>query len=181
MRRAPRGTVLPACPRVTLPSHKHIEDSLRCWKDCPPFAQRALSLAPFPALPPCQNSHDTPLSRSVNPSTRHHVAQLPDLAPVPCPCGQARRAFVDVPGAPASVHLVEIAGEDARVHYHRRMTEIYVILEGEGHLELDGVTVPVRPMSTVMIKPGCRHRAVGNLKLLNLPVPAFDPSDEWFD
>jgi quercetin dioxygenase-like cupin family protein len=117
----------------------------------------------------------------VNPLPRHHVAQLPELTPVPCPCGQARRAFADVPEGPASVHLVEITGEEARIHYHRAMTEIYVILEGEGHLELDGVRVPVRPMTTVMIKPGCRHRAVGNLKLLNIPVPAFDPRDEWFD
>lgn len=134
-----------------------------------------------PPLPACQNSPDTPLSRSVTPPPRHHLAQLPELDPVPCPCGQARRAFADVPGAPASVHLVEIQGEDAQVHYHRLMTEYYVILEGEGHLELDGVVVPVRPLSTVMIKPGCRHRAVGNLKLLNFPVPVFDPNDEWFD
>jgi hypothetical protein len=32
-----------------------------------------------------------------------------------------------------------------------------------------------------MIKPGCRHRAVGDLRILNIPVPAFDPADEWFD
>ena len=85
-----------------------------------------------------------------------------------------------MPEAPASVHVVEI-GEDARTHYHKRMTEIYVVLEGEGHLELDGVLIPVRPMSTVMIRPGCRHRAVGRMKIINIPVPAFDPEDEWFD
>ena len=61
------------------------------------------------------------------------------------------------------------------------MTEIYLVLEGEGHLELDGELVPVRPMTTVYIKPGCRHRAVGRLKIINIPVPAFDPEDEWFD
>jgi hypothetical protein len=32
-----------------------------------------------------------------------------------------------------------------------------------------------------MIEPGCRHRAVGNLKIINVPVPKFDPEDEWFD
>ena len=32
-----------------------------------------------------------------------------------------------------------------------------------------------------MIKPGCRHRAVGDLTLINVPVPAFDSEDEWFD
>ena len=110
----------------------------------------------------------------------YHVAHFADIAPVRCPCGWAQRAFADVPGAPASVHVVQIE-DDARCHYHKIMTEIYVVLEGEGHLELDGTLVPVRPMSTVMIRPGCRHRAVGRMKIMNIPVPAFDSADEWFD
>ncbi len=61
------------------------------------------------------------------------------------------------------------------------MTEIYLILEGDGHVELDGERFPVRPMTAIMIKPGCRHRAVGKLRVVNIPVPAFDPADEWFD
>jgi mannose-6-phosphate isomerase-like protein (cupin superfamily) len=61
------------------------------------------------------------------------------------------------------------------------MTEIYVVLEGNGHLELDGEKVPLRPFTAVMIKPGCRHRAVGELRILNIAIPAFDPADEWFD
>ena len=48
-------------------------------------------------------------------------------------------------------------------------------------LELDGEMVPVRPMTSIFIKPGCRHRAVGKMKIVNIPVPAFDPHDEWFD
>ena len=110
----------------------------------------------------------------------YHVAQLDEVAPTPCPCGQARRAFAGVGGAVASVHLVDIS-VDARTHYHKRMTEIYLVLEGEGHLELDGELVPVKPMTAVYIRPGCRHRAVGKLRIINIPVPAFDPGDEWFD
>ena len=78
------------------------------------------------------------------------------------------------------MHLVDILKE-ARVHYHKKMHEIYLVLEGEGYIELDGERVPVKPMSSVLIKPGCRHRAVGDLKIVNVPVPAFDPDDEWFD
>ena len=110
----------------------------------------------------------------------HALAQLDEISPTRCPCGWARRAFASLVDAPASVHLVEIS-EDARAHYHQRMTEIYVILEGEGHVELDGALHPVRPMSAIMIQPGCRHRAIGNLKILNVPIPAFDPQDEFFD
>lgn len=108
---------------------------------------------------------------------KYSEAQLDTLDAIPCPCGQARRAFAD-PGNPASVHLVDIR-QDAKMHYHKHMTEIYVVLEGEGHLELDNEHVPVKPMTTVMIRPGCRHRAVGNLRILNIAVPAFDPADEW--
>ena len=108
------------------------------------------------------------------------VAQLDEIPTVACPCGSARRAFATPETSVASVHQVDIRA-DARTHYHKRMTEIYVVLEGEGCLELDGQMIPVKPMTSVMIKPGCRHRAVGQLKILNIAVPAFDPADEWFD
>src|SRR5437868_1898677 len=114
------------------------------------------------------------------PARNYYVARLDQIPAVPCPCGQARRAFADQAGAVASVHLVDIS-VDARVHYHKKMTEIYLILEGEGYLELDGERVMVKPMTAVYIKPGCRHRAVGKMKIINIPVPAFDPADEYED
>jgi mannose-6-phosphate isomerase-like protein (cupin superfamily) len=108
------------------------------------------------------------------------VAQLDDVPGVPCPCGISRRAFADIADGPASVHLVDISTE-AKLHYHKHMTETYVVLEGEGYLELDGDRVPLKPLTSVQIRPGCRHRAVGNLKILNIAIPIFDPEDEWFD
>jgi mannose-6-phosphate isomerase-like protein (cupin superfamily) len=113
-------------------------------------------------------------------SQRFRIANLAELAPVTCPCGQARRAFVDDPDGVASLHVVEISA-DARAHYHKRMTEIYYILEGTGEIELDGERHPVRPGDAILIKPGCRHRAIGRLRVLNVPVPAFDAADEFFD
>jgi mannose-6-phosphate isomerase-like protein (cupin superfamily) len=111
---------------------------------------------------------------------RYQIARLDELPAVQCPCGHARRAFVDDPDGVASLHVVEIS-DDARAHYHRRMTEIYYILDGTGEIELDGERHPVQPGDAILIKPGCRHRAIGRLKVLNVPVPAFDPADEWFD
>ncbi|MEQ1852379.1 MAG: cupin domain-containing protein [Chthoniobacteraceae bacterium] len=111
---------------------------------------------------------------------RYATAQLDAIPGVPCPCGTSRRAFAGLENSPLSAHLVEIS-EDARTHYHKRLTETYVILEGEGWLELDGERIPVKPLTAVTIRPGCRHRAVGKLKVLNFVVPAFDPEDEWFD
>jgi len=113
-------------------------------------------------------------------SVRYKITRVAELPAVECPCGQARRAFVDDPDRVASLHVVDIS-TDARAHYHKRMTEIYYILEGEGHVELDGELHAVRPGDAILIKSGCRHRAIGRLRLLNVPVPAFDPEDEWFD
>lgn len=88
-----------------------------------------------------------------------------------------KKAFGDGENRLASVDITR----DAERHYHKTLTEIYVVLEGEGHVELDDELVPVKPLTAIFIKPGCRHRAVGKLRLLNIPIPAFDPQDEWFD
>ena len=106
------------------------------------------------------------------------IAQLDAIPPVPCPCGEARRAFNDPDNTLATVHLTDIS-KDSRAHYHKRMTEIYIVLEGEGVLEADGQTYPLKPLTAVMIPPGCVHRAVGNLRIINVPMPPFDPSDEF--
>ncbi len=108
----------------------------------------------------------------------YSVVDLNGVEPVECPCGLTRRAFLDDVDGTASMHLVEIK-KDAATHFHKRLTEIYYILEGTGVLELDGERLPVRPGMAILIKPGCRHRAIGELKILNVPVPAFDPDDEW--
>jgi len=97
---------------------------------------------------------------------------------VPCPCGEARRSFREADNETATVHLVDISA-DSRPHYHRRTTEIYVVLEGEGFLEADGERIPLRPLTSVMIQPGCVHRAVGDLRILNIPIPPFAEDDEF--
>lgn len=129
--------------------------------------------ATLPPLMKTRNDHHTSMKRFT-------VAQLDTIPGVPCPCGTARRAFDDLASPLLSAHLVEIS-TDARTHYHKRLTETYVVIEGEGWLEVDGERIPLKPLTAVTIRPGCRHRAVGKLKLLNFVVPAFDPEDEWFD
>lgn len=111
---------------------------------------------------------------------RYSLVQMADLTPVPCPCGQARRAFTEEPEQTASMHVTEIK-TDSQTHYHKKMTELYYVLEGEGAMELDGESLPIKPGSAIMIRPLCRHRAVGRLKILIVPIPAFDHHDEWFD
>ncbi len=108
------------------------------------------------------------------------VAHFDDIDVVRCPCGFAQRAFDSPDNSVATLHIVEIT-QDSRVHYHKKLPEIYLVLKGDGHIELDGKLVPVKPLTCVLIKPLCRHRAVGRLQIVNVCIPAFDPQDEYFD
>jgi len=110
----------------------------------------------------------------------YEIAHMDEVRPVNCPCGSSRRAFVSEDNRTVSFHIVEIK-EDAARHYHKKQTEVYYILEGRGQMELDDETIEVQPGDAILIKPGCRHRALGRLKIINVVVPAFDPEDEWFD
>lgn len=114
-----------------------------------------------------------------NGKKKYLVADMKNITPMPCPCGQTRRAFIEPGNDTASFHIVDIS-ENSRPHYHKKMTEIYHVVEGRGTLELDNERLELKPGITVMIKPGCIHRAVGKLKLINVPIPTFDPADEWF-
>lgn len=110
------------------------------------------------------------------------VADFHAIPPVPCPCGAARRAFADVTDYPATIHVTEIAA-DARLHYHRRLTETYYVLECEpdARMQLNDQFIDLAPGKCVLIRPGTRHRAIGRMKVLIVVLPKFDPHDEWFD
>lgn len=113
---------------------------------------------------------------------RYHVVDFAQVPGTGCPCGTARRAFLDLPDFPATVHQTDITTE-ARRHYHKRLTETYYILEcgPQASMELDGDLLPVHPGMCVLIPPGVRHRGVGQMKVLIFVTPKFDPTDEWFD
>lgn len=110
------------------------------------------------------------------------IVDFDALAPQTCPCGVARRAFGEAADFPATLHRTEISAA-ARTHYHKRLTETYYFLECEpdARMELDGQLVPVRPGTSILIRPGVRHRAVGRMTVLIVVFPKFDPDDEWFD
>jgi mannose-6-phosphate isomerase-like protein (cupin superfamily) len=108
------------------------------------------------------------------------IERFDDIDAVNCPCGFAKRAFAVPDNSTATMHIVDIEA-DSRVHYHKKLTEIYLILEGSGQMELDGEKITVEPFTAVFIKPGCRHRAIGKMKIVNVCIPPFDVKDEWFD
>lgn len=112
----------------------------------------------------------------------YEIADFSAIPGVPCPCGTARRAFGDVADFPGTIHLTSISS-DARAHYHKRLTETYVFLEcgPDAAMDLDGERIPVRAGMSVLIRPGTRHRAVGEMQVLIVCLPKFDAEDEWFD
>jgi mannose-6-phosphate isomerase-like protein (cupin superfamily) len=129
----------------------------------------------------CAPSHVVGL-RKVSMPPRFEIVDFEQLAGVPCPCGTARRAFADAADFPGTVHVTDIS-VDAKVHYHKRLTETYYILEcgPDAKMELDQDVIDLRPGLCILIRPGVRHRAIGKMKVLIVAVPKFDPSDEWFD
>jgi mannose-6-phosphate isomerase-like protein (cupin superfamily) len=82
----------------------------------------------------------------------------------------------DRAAAPAAwAHAVDIDG--AKPHLHRRATELYYVLAGEGEVVLDGVAHPVRPGTMVHIPPGVAHAARGRMRVLVVGIPDIDEDD----
>lgn len=81
--------------------------------------------------------------------------------------------------APAAwAHAVDIEG--AKLHYHKRATELYYVVEGGGAVELDGVEHPVSKGSLVHIPPGVVHGARGRMRVLVVGIPDI-ASDDYFE
>ncbi len=116
------------------------------------------------------------------PQRGYEIADFAEIAGVACPCGTARRAFADVADFPGTVHVTDIA-VDAKLHYHRTLTETYYFLDcgPDARMQLNREIVPVHPGMCILVRPGTRHRAIGRMRVLIVVIPKFDPDDEWFD
>ena len=69
--------------------------------------------------------------------------------------------------------------DGAKLHYHRRSTELYYVLDGEGCVVLDGVEQPVTRGSLVHIPPGIVHGAKGRMRVLVVGIPDI-ADDDYF-
>jgi quercetin dioxygenase-like cupin family protein len=78
----------------------------------------------------------------------------------------------------AWARAVDIDG--AREHYHKRGTELYYVLEGEGTVMLDGESHPVRKGSVVHIPPGVVHGAKGKMRVLVVGIPDIADDDLFY-
>ena len=78
----------------------------------------------------------------------------------------------------AWAHAVDIDG--ARPHFHKRSTELYYVLGGEGSVILDGVEHEVKGGAMVHIPPGVVHAAKGRMRVLVVGIPDI-ADDDYFD
>jgi quercetin dioxygenase-like cupin family protein len=75
----------------------------------------------------------------------------------------------------AWVHVVDIDASEP--HFHRRGTELYYVLEGEGTIQLDGVEHALRQGSLLHIPPGVVHSARGRMRVLVVGIPDIEEDD----
>jgi len=101
------------------------------------------------------------------------------IEPIACPCGSSIRLITKKDTSLANLHVTHIT--ESRKHYHKKCTEMYYIIEGEGKMELsEREIVNLKPGVVVLIKPGIPHRGYGDFHALIIGIPALQVDDEYF-
>jgi mannose-6-phosphate isomerase-like protein (cupin superfamily) len=102
--------------------------------------------------------------------------------------GSTIRVLLDArDGGTANQSLAEAElapGQATKRHYHARAEEIYVVLEGEGEMEVEGEHGPIVPGDTVLIPAGARHELTAGprgVRFLCCCAPPYDDGDTFFD
>ena len=101
--------------------------------------------------------------------------------------GSTIRVLLDAAlGGAANQSLAEAsleAGQSTQRHYHARSEEIYVFLDGDGEMEVDGDAREVGPGDAVLIPAGAWHRiAAGSdgARFLCCCAPPYSDDDTFF-
>src|SRR5438874_12223837 len=111
---------------------------------------------------------------------RYAVRRLADTPSFRSVCGFRQSLITETESEAVSLSHLHITNF-SRKHYHLRTTEVYYVLDGRGVMELDDNEVEISSGDCVVIEPGCRHTARGDLKVVIIGVPPFQPDDVLFD
>jgi mannose-6-phosphate isomerase-like protein (cupin superfamily) len=117
------------------------------------------------------------------------VRSREQAAPFTTKDGSTIRVLADATlGGAARQSLAEASlepGQATQRHYHARTEEIYVLLEGEGELEVDGSREHVRPGDAVLIPAGAWHQIRADdgapLRFLCCCAPPYSDDDTFVD
>jgi mannose-6-phosphate isomerase-like protein (cupin superfamily) len=110
-----------------------------------------------------------------------HVAARDELRAFTTKDGSEIREFHDT----SAQSLAEASlgrGQSTQRHYHAASEEIYVVLEGEGELEIDGERRGVGVGDAALIPAGAWHEitATSPLRLLCCCAPPYSDDDTFF-
>ncbi len=109
---------------------------------------------------------------------RFEVKRLETIEKERSTCGYRQRLFSTGDDTKAYFHVVRI--NDSKLHYHKRATEYYYVLEGEGEMTVDGETFPIGPGTMVKLDPLSVHRSYGDHLVLVCGVPDIEEDDIFF-
>jgi mannose-6-phosphate isomerase-like protein (cupin superfamily) len=105
-----------------------------------------------------------------------------DAAPFTTKDGSTIREYLHT--AAQSLAEASLApGAATRRHYHARSEEIYLVLEGEGRLEVGDEVRAVCAGDAILIPPGSSHRLEAGeqgVRLLCCCVPPYSDDDTFF-
>ncbi|MGC8744452.1 MAG: cupin domain-containing protein [Verrucomicrobiia bacterium] len=94
-------------------------------------------------------------------------------------CGIRKRLLSkEDPPVAAWVHTVDI--DDAKPHFHKKIVEIYYVLEGEGEIILQGKNYKITHGSIVHIPQNVVHSAKGKMRVLVIGIPNIAEDDIFY-
>ena len=110
-------------------------------------------------------------------STLIDVYSLPTVDNV---CNQMLREVISLPHV-SIAHVTMDPGNVSLWHRHSKMSEIYVVLEGQGILYYAEKSILAQAGTSLLLPPGTPHKlrntGAAHLEHLVLAMPNFDPSD----
>ena len=117
------------------------------------------------------------------------VRSRADAVPFTTKDGSTIRVLLDArEGGAANQSLAEAVlepGQATERHRHAQTEEIYVVLEGEGEMEVEGDRSRVGPGNAILIPAGARHQIraddSGSLRFLCCCAPPYSDADTLFD
>lgn len=109
---------------------------------------------------------------------RFTVRRLSEIEKERSTCGYRQRLFSTGDETPAFAHIVRIHA--SKLHYHKRATEFYYVLEGEGTMTVDGETFPIGPGTMVKLDPYSVHTSEGDFLVMVIGIPDIAEDDIFF-
>lgn len=109
--------------------------------------------------------------------THRNIYQIEPAANV---CNQVLREVLTLDRL-SLAHVSMNVGNTSLWHQHAKMTEVYVVLKGEGILYAGNTAQRVRKASHHVLPPGTPHKlqntGISELEHLVIAIPPFDPKD----